>query len=440
MNFLVTGGAGFIGSNIVEELLKRGHNVRVLDNFSTGRRTNLAPFLGGPGSSEFVVPGSKFLDGPGSRPQRGTTNYEPRTVALDVVEGDIRSPFTVMEAMSAPFGGGQAKVKVQVKSKEGSASTKRQVKAQVKVKDDQGTPFLLPTSTSTLTSTSSISTSTSASTSSCDFVLHQAALPSVPRSIKDPITTNEVCVVGTLNVLKAALACGVKRVVYASSSSVYGDSEELPKHEGMTPNPMSPYAAAKLAGELYCKVFSRLYGLEAVALRYFNVFGPRQDPTSEYAAVIPKFIAAIREGRRPTIYGDGEQSRDFTPVANVVEANLRACEISFESIVHGSKFQGSGSQSAGSETKNQKRETKNSPTASPFLLSNVAVGERYTLNFLVHEICRILGKHIEPIYEEPRPGDVKHSLAAVEVLKTRLGLRQFTTFAEGLEQLIRAEL
>lgn len=275
---------------------------------------------------------------------------------------------------------------------------------------------------------------------SVDFVLHQAALPSVPRSIKDPITTNEVCVVGTLNVLKAALACGVKRVVYASSSSVYGDSEELPKHEGMTPNPMSPYAAAKLAGELYCKVFSRLYGLEAVALRYFNVFGPRQDPTSQYAAVIPKFIAAIREGRRPTIYGDGEQSRDFTPVANVVEANLRACEISFESIVHGSKFQGSGSQSAGSETKNQEPKTKNSATATPFLLSNVAVGSRYTLNFLVNEICRILGKHIEPIYEEPRPGDVKHSLAAVDVLKNRLGLRQFTTFAEGLEQLIKAEL
>jgi UDP-glucose 4-epimerase len=139
--------------------------------------------------------------------------------------------------------------------------------------------------------------------------------------------------VGTLNVLKAALACGVKRVVYASSSSVYGDSEELPKHEGMTPNPMSPYAAAKLAGELYCKVFSRLYGLETVALHYFNVFGPRQDPTSQYAAVIPKFIAAIREGRRPVIYGDGEQSRDFTPVANVVAANLAACDISFKSLV-----------------------------------------------------------------------------------------------------------
>jgi UDP-N-acetylglucosamine 4-epimerase len=194
----------------------------------------------------------------------------------------------------------------------------------------------------------------------------------------------------------------------------------------MMPNPMSPYAAAKLAGELYCKVFSRLYGLEAVALRYFNVFGPRQDPTSQYAAVIPKFIAAIREGRQPVIYGDGEQSRDFTPVANVVAANLAACEISFKSLVSGSKLP--GSQELG--TKNQE----------PFLLSNVACGERYTLNFLVSEICRILGKHVEPIYEDPRPGDVKHSLAAVEVLRTRLGLRQFTTFAEGLRQLIKAEL
>jgi nucleoside-diphosphate-sugar epimerase len=329
MNYLVTGGGGFIGSNIVEELLKRDHRVRVLDNFSTGRRVNLEPF----------------------------------SKDIELVEGDVRSPFTVMEAMDK-----------------------------------------------------------------VDYVLHQAALPSVPRSIKDPLTTNEVCVVGTLNVLKAALARQVKRVVYASSSSVYGDSEELPKHEGMIPNPMSPYAAAKLAGEHYCRVFSRLYGLEAVALRYFNVFGPRQDPTSQYAAVIPKFIAAIREGRRPVIYGDGEQSRDFTPVANVVAANLAACEVSLGTEV---------------KAKVKARVDKDSASSagpastSAFLLSNVAVGERYTLNFIVNEICRVFGKRIKPIYDPQRPGDVRHSLASTDVMTERLGLKHRITFVVGLEQLTR---
>jgi nucleoside-diphosphate-sugar epimerase len=348
-SFLVTGGGGFIGSNIVEELLKRDHRVRILDNFSTGRRVNLEPF----------------------------------SKDIELIEGDVRSPFTVMEAMDK-----------------------------------------------------------------VDYVLHQAALPSVPRSIKDPLTTNEVCVVGTLNVLKAALACGVKRVVYASSSSVYGDSEELPKHEGMIPNPMSPYAAAKLAGEHYCRVFSRLYGLEAVALRYFNVFGPRQDPTSQYAAVIPKFIAAIREGRRPVIFGDGEQSRDFTPVANVVAANLAACVVplagqaSSEFLVSSSKSSGkSGTKDQKPGTTNQKPGTRDkeprTKNQEPFLLSNVAVGERYTLNFIVNEICRIFGKRIKPIYEPPRPGDVRHSLASTDVMTERLGLKQRITFVVGLEQLTR---
>lgn len=305
---VVTGGAGFIGSNIVEELLKRGHSVRVIDNFSTGRRENLAPFL----------------------------------KDIEIVEGDIRS----IEFLRPPFRGS-------------------------------------------------------------DFILHEAALPSVPRSIQDPVTTHEVNTTGTLNVLIAARDCGVKRVVYASSSSVYGNSEELPKHEGMTPNPMSPYACAKLAGEHYCRVFSRLYDLETVALRYFNVFGPRQDPKSQYAAVIPKFIEAIREGRQPVIYGDGGQSRDFTPVANVVAANLAACEVPL--------------------------------STSSFLLCNVAVGERYTLNYLVSEICRLLGKRVEPVHDEPRPGDVRHSLASVKVLNERLGLIQHTAFPAGLEQLINRE-
>jgi UDP-N-acetylglucosamine 4-epimerase len=341
--FLVTGGSGFIGSNIVEALLKRGDRVRVLDNFSTGRRVNL----------ELV-----------------TKNQELRTSNFELVEGDVRSPFTVMEAMSK-----------------------------------------------------------------VDYVLHQAALPSVPRSIKDPLTTNEVNVVGTLNVLRAARASGVRRVVYASSSSVYGDSEELPKHEGMTPNPLSPYACSKLAGEHYCQVFSRLYGLEAVVLRYFNVFGPRQDPTSQYAAVIPKFIAAIREGRRPVVFGDGEQSRDFTPVSNVVAANLAACEVPLTAQVPGSKSSVSGSRK-GRRTRDQE------PSADavgrfPFLLSNVAVGERYTLNFIVNEICRVLGKRVKPIYDPPRPGDVRHSQASVKVMTEKLGLTRRITFVVGLEQLAR---
>lgn len=353
MIYLVTGGAGFIGSNLVEELLKRGHFVRVIDNFSTGRRSNLESVTG---------------------------NYELRTKNFEFVEGDIRSLDTLRSAMS------------------GSSSEARS--------------SVIGRRSSTLR---------------VDFVLHQAALPSVPRSIEDPATTHDVNATGTLNVLIAARDCGVKRVVYASSSSVYGDSEELPKHEAMMPNPLSPYAVSKLAGEYYCRIFSLVYGLETVALRYFNVFGPRQDPNGEYAAVIPKFIAAIRKGERPTIFGDGEQSRDFTPVENVVEANLRACEISFEFLVH-------GSQSGEPGTKNLEPRTWNQ---EPFLLSNVAVGERYTLNFLVAELCRILDKHVEPIYDKPRPGDVKHSLASVGILKERLGLRELVSFSEGLARLCR---
>jgi nucleoside-diphosphate-sugar epimerase len=341
-NFLVTGGAGFIGSNIVEELLKRGETVRVIDNFSTGRRENLAPFL----------------------------------KDIELIEGDIRSLEVLRSAMSAP-----------------------------------------------------VRTSTLTSTSSCTYVLHQAALPSVPRSIQDPVTTHEVGATGTLNVLIAARDCGVKRVVYASSSSVYGDSEELPKHEGMKPNPLSPYAVSKLAGEHYCQVFSRLYGLETVALRYFNVFGPRQNPNSQYAAVIPKFIAAIREGRQPVIYGDGEQSRDFTPVANVVAANLAACAVPLAA-------QAEAKVKVKPESEVISTSTSTLPSTPPFLLSNVAVGERYTLNFLVSEICRIVGRKVEPIYDKPRPGDVKHSLASVDILRDRLGLASPQTFQDGLERLI----
>jgi len=303
MRFLVTGGAGFIGANLVEALVGRGESVRVLDNFATGKRENLVPFAG----------------------------------QVEMVEGDVRSPFTVMEAM-------------------------------------QGV----------------------------DFVLHLAALPSVPRSIQDPLTTNEVNVVGTMNVLKAALSCRVRRVVYSSSSSVYGNTEVQPKREDMIPNPLSPYAVSKLAGENYCSVFSQLYGLETVCLRFFNVFGPRQDPSSQYSAVIPKFIQIIHRGESPTIYGDGSASRDFTYVANVVDACLRACTAQL-----GQHF-----------------------------LANVAVGVSFTLNDLVSTLNKILSKNVKPHYAAPRLGDVKHSQADVSRMKEALGVKEFVGFEEGLRRTV----
>ena len=301
--YLVTGGAGFIGSNIVQELLKRSGKVRILDNFSTGKRQNLRPFLDD----------------------------------IELIEGDIRSYHIVREAVRG-----------------------------------------------------------------VDFILHQAALPSVPRSIKDPITTNEVNVVGILNVLDAAREAGVKRVVYASSSSIYGNSEILPKVEEMTPDPLSPYAVSKLAGEKYCKVFYEIYGLETVCLRYFNVFGPNQDPNSQYSAAIPKFITAILNGSQPTIYGDGEQSRDFTYVENVVQANLLACE----------------AEKVGGE------------------VLNIACGERITVNKLVGKINEILGKNVQAKYVDEREGEVKHSLASVERAKQCLGYEPRVSFEEGLKKTI----
>ena len=216
----------------------------------------------------------------------------------------------------------------------------------------------------------------------CDYVFHEAALPSVPRSIKDPVKSNEANVTGTLKVLKAASDCDVKKVVIASSSSVYGDTPKLPKVETMPINPKSPYAVTKATGELYCKVFEEIYGLQTVALRYFNVFGPRQDPNSQYAAVIPKFIAAIMMGESPTVYGDGTQSRDFTFVKNVVDANIKACE---------SKETGS---------------------------YNIACGRRIILNDLISMINDLLGKDINPEYVDSRPGDIKHSHADINAAKS----------------------
>ena len=303
MHILVTGGAGFIGSNIVDELLKKQHKVRVLDNLSTGKRENLAAFSG----------------------------------QIEIVEGDIRSYHTVREAMEG-----------------------------------------------------------------IDAVLHQAALPSVPRSVRDPISSNQVNVDGTLNILYAAKDAKVRRVVYASSSSVYGDTPELPKHEQMPPNPLSPYAVSKLAAEHYCKVFAHLYAMHTVALRYFNVFGPRQDPGSQYSAVIPKFIKAMLNGDRPTIYGDGEQTRDFTYVANVVDANIRAA-------------------------------TGNS---TPGLPMNCACHDRTSLNQLVADLNVILGTSIKPEYQDPRAGDIKHSFADIQRAQKELGYQPSVDFKTGLRRTV----
>jgi UDP-glucose 4-epimerase len=235
-----------------------------------------------------------------------------------------------------------------------------------------------------------------------DYILHQGALPSVPRSINDPITSNDVNVLGTLNILEAAKEFGVKRVVLASSSSIYGNSENLPKVESMPVNPLSPYALTKYAQEKYCQIFTQLYGLETVSLRYFNVFGPNQDPTSQYSAVIPKFIKLIMQDKEPVIYGDGLQSRDFTYVKNNVLANILAC---------------TADEAVGE-------------------VINIACGERFTLLDLVNMINKILRKNIEPRFEPERQGDVKHSLAGIEKAKKMLGYEVNVGFKEGLERTI----
>jgi len=303
MLYLVTGGAGFIGSNTVGRLLELGERVRVLDNFATGKRHYLFPLQD----------------------------------RVELIEGDIRYLNVVQEA-----------------------------------------------------------------TKGVDYVIHMAALPSVPRSIRTPIESNDVNVSGTLNVLIAARDLGVKRVVYGASSSAYGNTEVLPKTEDMAALPLSPYAVNKFAGELYCRVFHQVYGLEAVSLRYFNVFGPRQDPMSQYSAVIPKFIGAALAGQSPTIFGDGEQSRDFTFVENVVEANLLACQ----------------ADGASGET------------------INIACGTRVTLNELAHMIGRIVGTDAKPTYQPQRTGDVRHSLADIGKAARILGYQPKIGLEEGLRRTV----
>ena len=301
--YLVTGGAGFIGSNIVKELLRREERVRVLDNFSTGKRENMAPYL----------------------------------EDVELIEGDLRHLETVRQA-----------------------------------------------------------------TEGVDYILHQGALPSVQKSVDNPLDTDESNVRGTLNLLLAARDAGVKRVVCASSSSVYGDTPTLPKTEEMKPAPLSPYAVSKLAGEHYGQVFYQVYGLETVALRYFNVFGPRQDPTSQYAAVIPRFVTAMLKGEQPVIYGDGEQSRDFSYVTNVVQANLLAATAP-----------GVGGQ-----------------------IFNIACGKRYNLLELVATINQILGTDVTPVHTAPRVGDIRHSLAGIARAREMLGYQVEVEFKEGLRRLI----
>lgn len=304
-HFLVTGGAGFIGSNIVEALIKNGHTVRVVDNLSTGKFENIKE----------LISDIEFICG----------SLEDYYIAQKSVDG-------------------------------------------------------------------------------IDFIIHQAAIPSVPRSVKDPISTNESIITATVNLFRAAVeAKNVKRIVQAASSSAYGDTPTLPKKEDMTPNPLSPYAVAKLTQEYYAKAFYNVYGLEILSLRYFNIFGPKQDPKSFYSAVIPKFITLILEGKQPVIYGEGQTSRDFTYIDNVVEANMLACTCKW-------------------------------PGAAEVI--NIGCGDRITLNDLVKNINSILGTSIEPLYDQERVGDVKHSLAGITKAQKLLGYKVNVNVYDGLKKLV----
>lgn len=302
-SYLITGGAGFIGSNIAEYLVKQGERVRVLDNFSTGRRCNLEGFAD----------------------------------RIDLVEGDLTDDAAVARAVDG-----------------------------------------------------------------VDYVLHQAALPSVQRSVEDPVLSNHVNVSGTVALLHACVKAKVKRVVYAASSSAYGDQPAPVKTEKLLPMPKSPYAVSKLACEHYMAAFAECYGLETVALRYFNVFGPRQDPTSHYSAVIPLFVTQCLRGERPTIFGDGMQSRDFTYVENNVVANILAANAS-----------GASGQ-----------------------VMNVACGHSYTLLDLLRDINQVLGTHIEPVFAPARKGDVKHSLADISRAQQAIGYKVLVDFKEGLRRTV----
>lgn len=303
--YLVTGGAGFIGCNLVRYILQQGHQVTVLDNFSTGKRRNLADLAG----------------------------------RIDLIEGDIRDRSACERAVAG-----------------------------------------------------------------CRAVFHEAALGSVPRSVDDPVTTHDVNVNGTVNVLEAVRAAGVRRVVFAASSSAYGDQAESPKHEGMVPAPISPYAAGKIACEAYLRGYAAVYGLETLSLRYFNVFGPYQDPAGAYAAVIPAFVSRLLHGERPVVYGDGEQSRDFCYIDNVCEANWLAAHTP-AGVCDGQAL-------------------------------NIACDRRTTLNEILELLRRLLDSDVQAIYRDPRPGDVRDSQADVSRAKAAIGYEPKVFFAEGLEMAI----
>ena len=300
--YLVTGGAGFIGSHVVQTLLARGQSVRIADDFSSGLRENV-----------------------------------PSSLTADLVEGDLSDPAVAARAVAG-----------------------------------------------------------------CKYVIHLAAIPSVPRSVKDPVRSHRANVEGTLNMLVAARDAHVKRLVFAGSSSAYGDTPTLPKHEGMPSNPQSPYALQKVIGEQYCQMFTRLYGLETVTTRYFNVFGPRQQPGSPYSGVISLFIEAVVEGRVPTIYGDGGQTRDFTFVSDVVEGILRACE---------------------------------APDVAGEII-NVAAGRRVSLLELLETLQDIAGRRVTPAFAEPRAGDVRDSQADITKAQRLLDFKVQVPFRDGLEQTV----
>jgi UDP-N-acetylglucosamine/UDP-N-acetyl-alpha-D-glucosaminouronate 4-epimerase len=304
MDYLITGGAGFIGSNIAEYLVGQGRSVRIFDNFSSGKRANV----------------QSFADN------------------AEIIEGDLRDPKSIQQG----------------------------------VKDVR-------------------------------YVLHLGAIPSVPRSVENPQATNEANITGTVNLLVAARDAGVKRVVFTSSSSVYGDTPTLPKREDMPPSPLSPYAIHKITGEYYASVFWRLYGLETVSLRYFNVFGPRQDPQSQYAAVIPRFITAILHDQSPVIFGDGSQTRDFSHVENIIEANRLACEAPKEAL--GQAF-------------------------------NIACGGRISLLDLVATVNKILGKNVKPKLDPVRRGDILHSQADIAKAEKLLGWKPVVSFPEGIAKTV----
>lgn len=298
--WLITGGAGFIGSHITEALVARGQKARVFDNFSTGRRQNIEPFLD----------------------------------RIELVEGDLNDEQAVAQAVKG-----------------------------------------------------------------VEVIFHEAALPSVPRSIADPVGSNKANIDGTVNLLWAAKEAGVRRVVYAASSSAYGNAPEFPRVETILPAPLSPYAVGKLACEYYLRCFMECYGLETISLRYFNIFGPRQNPKSQYAAAIPLFTTAILSGQPPTVYGDGEQSRDFTYIANVVSANLLAAQ---------------------------------APKSACGRVYNVGCGDSVTINHVIAQINQVLGTNVRPVYAPPRAGDPKKSNADISLARQHLGYTPIVAFEEGL--------